>query len=79
MIAVGMRLEKQPSVSVSESIGLLSCTREEEGKQSDKRAVLVEAAVDGSLGFLHRNSLRVSNVVCHRPSAPLSPSMQRQI
>lgn len=58
MIAVGMRLEKQPSVSVSESIALLSCTREEEGKQSDKRAVLVEAAVDGSLGFLHRNRLR---------------------
>lgn len=77
MIAAGMRLEKQPSVSVSESIALLPCTREEEGKQCDSvRAVLVEAAVDGSLGFLHRNSLRGSNVVCHRPC--VSPSVQRQ-
>lgn len=39
---------KQPSVSVSEAIALLSCVR-----GGEQRAVLWEAAVDGSLDFLH--------------------------
>lgn len=75
---------KQPSVSVSESIALLSCARGEEGRQREagserQRAAAVDVAVDGSLDFLHVNSPGGEVLYITKPSAPLSPSVQRQI
>lgn len=71
---------KQPSVSVSESITLLSCAREEEGEQ-------IRATKSCSGGGSSRwqswlpsyEQPEGSSVVYHKPSAPLSPSVQRQI
>jgi len=76
---------RQPSVSVSESITLLSCAREEERGEAEEsgseqqEAAVVEAAVDGSLDFLPMKSLRGRSVVYHKPSAPLSALRQRLI
>lgn len=51
---------KEPSVSVAAAITLLSCVR-----VGAQRAVLWEAAVDGSLDFLQMNSPRGSSAVYH--------------
>lgn len=50
---------KQPSTSVSESITLLSCAREEERggqREADQSNEALQSSVDGSLDFLHKKS-----------------------
>lgn len=51
---------KQPSVSLHDSVGLTVCER----WRRQHRAAVVEAAVDGSLGYLHMHSPGRSEEEC---------------
>lgn len=55
---------KQPSASVRDSATLLSSAKGG-GRGSERRAAAVEAAVDGSLGFLGVDAPRGGTVVYH--------------
>lgn len=71
---------KQPSMSVSESITLLSCASEEEGKQIGATKSCSGGGSSRWQSWLPSyEQPEGSSVVYHKPSAPLSPSVQTQI
>lgn len=80
MTAAGMRPgNSRACLSLSQSPSYHVQVRRKGSGLEQQRAAVVKAAVDGSLHFLQPEQPEGSSVVYHKPSAPLSPSVQTQI